>query len=476
MEKIIKKRFALLFGAILTLLSFSSCTDQDDVEISYNTGIRISAAHLFQGYTTMGSPSDFEMDGNQTLCLDALIYDESGNLVLHENREFGNLNSTLEINPSLKTGDYTLISIASFKSDDYCWKIENTEKKEYLTITNTIKYTGVFTTLGVTESNIEIGNKSLSLDVDIKPVTALIGIFYWNNNPESTTVGYTPLASYVEETILKVDNHNTRISFFDNNIHFEPISDGIIYEVNRNYPLANMRDGKNPINYSYYAMLPKNGLCFYPTLKFTDDGQQLLDVNEEESGQNTASLDIESGKQYVLDFVLAAPKLFFSVYNSDELSEERMHRLYNGIKEELNEHNLQLLKNTVDYNFHSLIGQSKSVVDLALNLKSYSSTDDSDTYIASDDMLGKYVVVNYWDSTKTKAKQIVVVCEGCFVDDSLSMDSFHQFLVDKYIYQEEDSNSQVRYYFSSEEFKDTKYVVILDNVRSYLIYDAPELH
>lgn len=470
------KYVAMLIGALVAMLSFSSCTDQDDIEITYDAGINITAAHLFSDFHTVGSPNDFEMNGNQTLCLTALIYDEKGCLVSSEYEEFGSLNSTLTIKPTLPDGKYKIVSIAFFKSGDYCWEISDAKELEYLTITSTLKYTGVFTTLGVNEDEFTIDGRAQSLQVDIKPITSLISIFYWNNNLGSTTVGYTPLASYVEETIIKVEDHNNKVLFSGNAISYAPFSNGILYKISSDYPLANMNAGKNPTSYTYVAMLPKQNLSFYPTLKFTKQGQLLLGMEEEESGQNTKEMDIVSGKQYTLDMLLAVPKLFFSEYNAQETHETRLNRLIAEYNEELLQRNLKLLQKTVDYNFHSLIGQSKAVVENSLDFEWLTGTDVSDAYRAADDMLGKNVVVKYWDATKTKVKQIVVLCEGCFSDDNLSMDSFHQFLEKKYVYQEADSTPQVRYYFSASEFKDTEYVVILDNTRSYLVYDAPELH
>lgn len=470
------KYITMLIGVLVTMLSFSSCTDQDDIDITYDAGINITASHLFSDFQTVGSPTDFEMDGDQTLCLTALIYDENGKLVREEYEEYGSLNSTLTIKPTLPNGKYKIISIASFKSDDKCWDINNIEELEYLTITSTVKYTGVFTTLGLNEDEFVVDGRSQSLKIDIKPITSLISIFYWNNNLGSTTVGYTPLASYVEETIIKVEDHNNKVKFSGNAISFSPFSNGILYEINRDYPLANMKAGKNPTSYSYEAMLPTRNLSFYPTLKFTKQGQLILGMDEEESGQNTKQLDIVSGKQYTLDMLLAAPKLFFGEFNADETHEARLNRLIAEYNEELMQQNLKLLQRTVDYNFHSLIGESKSVVEASLDFEWLKGTDESDAYRAAEDMLGTNVVVKYWDSTKTKVKQIIVMCDGCFSDDNLSMDSFHQFLEKKYIYQEWASTPQIRYYFSASEFKDTKYVVVLHNTRSYLVYDAPELH
>lgn len=478
MEKIMNKYIAILIGVLVTVLSFSSCTDQDDVEMSYDAGITITAANLFSNFQTVGHPNDFEMDGNQILCLTALIYDENGKLVDKYEEEFNSLSSSLNLKPTLANGKYKIISIASFKDvkGGNCWDIENIDQLEYLTITNTIKFNGVFTTIGVNDKDFEVNGKGVSLQIDIKPITSLISMFYWNNNLNSTTVGYTPLASYVEETIIKAPDFNNKIIFSGNTINFTPFSNGILYELGRNYPLANMKAGKSPTSYSYIAMLPTDNMYFYPTLKFTKQAQLLLGMNEEESGQNTKQICLESGKQYVLDMLLAAPKLFLSEYDKSEIHEDRLNRLIAEYNEELKLQNLKLLQRTVDYNFHSLIGESKAVVENSLNFERIYGTDDSDAYRAADDMLGKDVVVKYWDSTKSKVKQIVILCEGCFSDDTLSMDSFHQFLENKYVYQELVSTPQVRYYFSSPEFKDTKYVVILDNTRSYLVYDAPELH
>lgn len=465
-----------MFVATMIVVSFSSCIDQDDVDIEYQAGIQISAAHLFDSFTTMGNPTDFEMDGSQKLCLTALVYDKDGDLVLEDYLESDKISAIIDMNPVLPNGEYTLISIASFKSGDYCWEISEKEQLQYLTIKNTLKFSGIFTTLGLSKSQFEVKDKSMALTVDIKPVTSLIGIFYWNNNLGSQSGGYTSIASYVEETIIKLEDHNNKITFKDAEPEFSPLSNGILYELNRNYPLADKTAGRNPTTYTYCAILPTNNICFYPALKFTKKGQTMLNVNEVENGQNTKSLNLESGKQYVMDMLLAGPVLFFGEYDPEEKHENRLNRLIGEYNEEMTAKNLKLLENVVDFNFHVLIGEPKNVVENTLNFKLMQSEDLADVYCMPDNMIGKYAVVKYWDSSKQKAKQVVIMCEGCFTDDKVTMDSFHQYLAKKYVYQENVSNPQVRYYFSSAQFKDTKYVVVLDNTRSYLVFDAPELH
>ena len=468
----------MIFGAVISLVSLSACTNQEDVGINYQASIVISAQHLFAGYQPMISPTEFDLDGNENLLqLTALIYAEDGALISKDTKECNSMSQALEIPNNLEPGKYTLVSIASFKSADFgnAWEIKDEQNINYLSIESTIKFSGVFATLGVDYTPFEIHDRSVSLDIDIKPVTALIGVFYWNNALGTTTSGYASLASFVEETIIKANDHNNKVSFTDGNLDFSSFSNGILYELSRNYPLNDMQNGKSPTTMGYIAMLPTKGMSFFPTLRFTKQAQS-LGMEEYESGQDTKAIDIEVGKQYVLDFVLAAPKLFFSTYDKNVLHEDRLNKLIDDYNEEIKAQNLKLLEQTVDYNFHTLIGESKAVVENALNLELSQREDEVDVYKAADDMLGTYVVVKYWDASKSKVKQIIVMCDGCFSGGGLSMDSFHQFLEKKYIYQEWASNPQVRYYFSSQEFKSTKYVVVLDNTRSMLVYDAPELH
>ena len=76
MKNIVNKYFVLLLGTLGMSGAFSSCTDQEDIDISYDQNIGITAAHIFDNYEPfMDGDFDMSKDGWK-LNLKVLIYDE----------------------------------------------------------------------------------------------------------------------------------------------------------------------------------------------------------------------------------------------------------------------------------------------------------------------------------------------------------------------------------------------------------------
>ena len=71
----------ILLGLLVLMTTFVSCTDQEEIEITYQSEMGITAAHIFDDYEQF-QVGDFDMskDGWK-LNLQVLVYDESGKLV-----------------------------------------------------------------------------------------------------------------------------------------------------------------------------------------------------------------------------------------------------------------------------------------------------------------------------------------------------------------------------------------------------------
>ena len=71
----------IILGFLALIATFVSCTDQDDIELTYKTEVGITAAHIFDDYEQF-QMGDFDMstDGWK-LNLLVLVYDVNGYLV-----------------------------------------------------------------------------------------------------------------------------------------------------------------------------------------------------------------------------------------------------------------------------------------------------------------------------------------------------------------------------------------------------------
>ena len=54
----------ILFGLVALVAAFTSCTEQEDIEIAYQTDMFITASHIFDSYTTVLG-DEFEMKGTE---------------------------------------------------------------------------------------------------------------------------------------------------------------------------------------------------------------------------------------------------------------------------------------------------------------------------------------------------------------------------------------------------------------------------
>ena len=124
----------ILFGLITLVATLVSCTDQEDIEIAYKSGIGITAAHIFDDYEQY-QEGDFEMsqDGWK-LNLSVFVYDENGKLVDKSEQLCDNITESLKYTPHLTPGNYTVVSVADFReglggAGYRFWNIENENKK-----------------------------------------------------------------------------------------------------------------------------------------------------------------------------------------------------------------------------------------------------------------------------------------------------------------------------------------------------------
>lgn len=308
----------ILLGLIVLMTTIVSCTDQEDIEIAYQSEMGITAAHIFDDYEQY-QDGDFDMsiDGWK-LNLSVLIYDESGKLVDKTEKLCNSLSESLNYAPYLAPGDYTVISIADFRNGlggtGYkFWDIKNIENGsniQDLSITeNETVYPVVFETLGLDLQKISITNKSTIINADIKPITALVHIY--ENNDDNTGAGIDGYSRFVPVCA----GYFIRANKLKNNVKVE---NGVFMtqytEQTSDYNIAisevtnDWLDKKNPLQHSYRALLPDNNCLF----KWHIQKNELKDddvfskyagkiITEGESNQ---MIDLIQGKQYVLSMIL----------------------------------------------------------------------------------------------------------------------------------------------------------------------------
>ena len=157
----------ILFGLVALVAAFTSCTEQEDIEIAYQTDMFITASHIFDSYTTVLG-DEFEMKGTENgewdLNLHAFIYDQDGILVKKVEEQYPSLESTMKVDMDLLPGKYSVVAIADFMGtfvgEDYkFWNISNeTSLRDLKIVESSTICNSPFETLGIATREFEVGN------------------------------------------------------------------------------------------------------------------------------------------------------------------------------------------------------------------------------------------------------------------------------------------------------------------------------
>jgi len=365
MKKIMNKYFTMLIGVLVTMLSLSSCTDQDDIEISYGTTLNVSAAHIFDSFQAIQT-NDFDLSkySGWEVELTSYIYDASGNLVDEVSQRSSNLGTPLSHELELLPGKYKAISIARFgrqESSDlsFYWLIKNPTNLSTLMIEEAEEsyMQFAFETLGVSVKEITIDNRSQNIDVEVPPVTGLLEVFLWAEDMTGFGKnGYSEMSPYCKEINIWAPNLKQQVKFVDGMISYDYGVQNKEYRIAKFSPQDRYRNNQIPNEYNYRALLPVPDRDFYWDITFDRGKGSQFGLNDFQESDYTTKLNIESGKQYVLDLLLDGKYLFAQEHIPDEDMTKRKERL-------LQELNALAFNQIMDRNFDTFIGLSKSAIE-----------------------------------------------------------------------------------------------------------------
>lgn len=186
-------------------VAFTSCSDQDEIDIKYQTNIKIVPSNVissFSGYSIGGKTYGLDMyedeNGKAELRITALLYDESGELVQKSESLLNDYSSDYSVSYTLdEEKEYTLIAISSSiqkvgSKIDEAYEIYNENELSKLQIKQSYKssYYSNWTILGVGKCEV-ISGKDISLN--LKPATAMC-ILHYNSIHTYDSTGLTEFA------------------------------------------------------------------------------------------------------------------------------------------------------------------------------------------------------------------------------------------------------------------------------------------
>ena len=462
----------ILLGLLVLMTTIVSCTDQEDIEITYQSEMGITAAHIFDDYEQF-QVGDFDMskDGWK-LNLQVLVYDESGKLVDKTEKLCNSLSESLTYAPYLAPGNYTVVSIADFRdglggAGYKFWNIENESNIQDLSITENDSYFPVvFETLGIDVQNIEITNASKSIVADIKPVTSLVHVYMSDKDYSGWGIdGYSRFCVLSDGYFIKALKAKNNVRFENGDLKFNYSEQLSNYNLAISETVTKWNDKKAPTSYLYRALLPEENKGFSFNIQKRDLPKEYYDTfvalcgEFETEGKSEILPEIVSNKQYVVNMIFDAMQLVVMEYPAD-YNHERYTEQF------VKDYNKELMGNMVNTKFENILGQDENYANVFLDMEPYDHNTNTYPYVAyyprtRANHFEQYVTPAYLNSDFTACCIVQLLLPNLSED----MFAYLKELLSKKFTAEEEGKFGPSYFTYIEQGKpedDSKYRVVLE--------------
>lgn len=462
----------ILLGLLVLMTTIVSCTDQEDIEITYQSEMGITAAHIFDDYEQF-QVGDFDMskDGWK-LNLQVLVYDESGKLVDKTEKLCNSLSESLTYAPYLAPGNYTVVSIADFRdglggAGYKFWNIENESNIQDLSITENDSYFPVvFETLGIDVQNIEITNASKSIVADIKPVTSLVHVYMSDKDYSGWGIdGYSRFCVLSDGYFIKALKAKNNVRFENGDLKFNYSEQLSNYNLAISETVTKWNDKKAPTSYLYRALLPEENKGFSFNIQKRDLPKEYYDTfvalcgEFETEGKSEILPEIVSNKQYVVNMIFDAMQLVVMEYPAD-YNHERYTEQF------VKDYNKELMVNMVNTKFENILGQDENYANVFLDMEPYDHNTNTYPYVAyyprtRANHFEQYVTPAYLNSDFTACCIVQLLLPNLSED----MFAYLKELLSKKFTAEEEGKFGPSYFTYIEQGKpedDSKYRVVLE--------------
>lgn len=477
MEKM-KTFLIALLGAIMMLFSLSSCSsDKEDVEFEYESGITVSAAHIFDSFQSV-MDDDFKLDGTcgkWNLNLHLFIYDVDGNLIDKAEDSYTSLTSTLNHKVSVKPGKYTIVSIAEFDGtyEDAkikFWNISNEQHLSSLMIQESESIlSSAMETLGIDVETIEVSNNTVNVNIDIKPVTGLVEMIIWDDDFSSAGKnGYSSYAPLINDLTILSQQLKQIVKFEDGNVTYDYGIQAVRYPMTTHSPRIEAANGRAKQALSYRALLPDNDKRFYwECHTIPGAGKGIFDNHEDfqTSALTDNSVNIESGKQYVMDLLLDMLYLYVDEYDPHVDMFTRIEKYMGG-------HNNSMILEALGNRYDKLVGFSKEKIESYLKIEESNVSGDTVNYLDSRYLFFKSISVVFEDETFEKSKQIILTWNN---GSKGLYDTVAECLAAIYTPWEKGTTATVKQYINAKTIEEAT-VIMSWNSNDYRLYFDPIQH
>lgn len=457
-----KKFLFILLGVVVSL---ASCSNQEDVELSYTTALKVSAANIFKSYQEVDD-NDFNLSNysNWEIELSLFVYDASGNLVEKESANFDNIELALSHELTLAPGEYKSVSIARFGRKEgngytYYWNISDYNTLSTLTIEEVedgyMQF--IFETLGICVKDLTITNSSQSINIDIPPVTGLLEVFFWGEDLTGFGEnGYSEKAPYCQEVNIWAPNLKQKVKFENGKISYDYGVQNKEYRIAQFLPKTSYTNNLGANKYNFRAILPIEDRDFYWDIKFDKGQGSQFGYKDFQESTYTTKLNIESGKQYVLDLFLDGGYLFAQEHVRDEDMIKRKERL-------LKELNLMAFNQIIDRNFDTFIGQSESMIESTFGI---GYTSGNSIYYYNYNTYVQALVFGIEESTNT-VKTISIIFQN--LNDDFREELIN-YLTNRFTVFEKGTDQHTKAFINASSLEDASIGITLNLDDSLLTY------
>lgn len=319
----------VLLGLLVSMATIVSCTDKEDIEITYQTELKVSASKIFDSFQPVQS-TDFDLMSGWTVNLRSFVYDETGSLVTKFQAHFSDLKDCLICNTNLTPGKYTIVSIANFEgsmnNEDYhYWDISGESDITTLTVTEDSHIlTWVYETLGMDVTELEIKDMAREVTIDIEPITALVQTeAHFDDITGYGYDGYSMYTRYCTQLKIMAETRTQTVKIDkEHKFVFGYVENASSFIIGDWEPNIVFNNKKALTSLAYRAFLPENNRTFKWswTFDYSDFGWGIIT----EESENTIPINFESGKQYDMDLVLDVAYLFVEEHDPQKDWEDRV--------------------------------------------------------------------------------------------------------------------------------------------------------
>ena len=402
----------ILSGLLLLVTALVSCTDREEIEIAYQTTMTITASHLFDSYSTV-TGDEFTMKGTENgdwdVNLHAFIYNKSGKCVKTVEEQYPSLSGTLTFDLDLLPGKYSVVAIAeftgTFAGQDYkFWNISNTQNLNDLHIEESgIICNSPFETLGITTAEFKIGNRVENITVDIKPVTGLMQVLIWDD--DFTGIGkdgFSFYAPYINDLTIYAQDLKQVVRFDGINPVYDYGDQAVRYPIQTHSPRAQYNNKGPKQILGFRALLPQEKRDFYWELNCIPGTGEYLFTNGKDWQMSdlTPPIDIQAGKQYVMDLILDQTFLNVQDYDPNVDMYERLEVIFDSI-------NVILIRNALAEQYDKYVGMSKSVIETYLDKEPLYTTENTASYYLGEGLIST-LTARFTDSSMAQANRIML--------------------------------------------------------------------